>query len=360
MSKIDRYIGVTVLLAIALVFLVLLGLDFIFTLFEEIGDTGEGYGFGDAVLYVIMIIPRHIYEFLPIIALIGSLAGLGVLASSNELVVMQAAGVEAGRIVWAVMKPALAIMLFGLLLGEYVAPELQLRAEVRKAVAGGQEVMLSRYGYWQRAGNQYMHFNAIEPEGILHGVTIYRFNDERQPVANTFAERAVYQESGSGDYWMLENVEETLFHREEGEVRSSNRKMEQKTWEVDLTPELLQILIIEPEKMGISDLFRYARRFESQGQDADRYYLSFWAKVFQPLTTAVLVLVAISFIFGPLREATMGYRLFVSICFGLLFWIVQRLFHTISLVYQFEPLVAVLFPILLCGAIGVHLMRRAV
>ena len=130
-------------------------------------------------------------------------------------------------------------------------------------------------------------------------------------------------------------------------------------WDLDLTPDLLQVLIVAPDNMAISDLYRYAQRFERQGQDADSYYLSFWKKLLQPVTTAVLVLLAISFIFGPLRQATMGSRVFTAISFGLVFTILQNLVHSMSLVYQFAPLGAVLLPLVLCAGLGLYLLRRA-
>jgi lipopolysaccharide export system permease protein len=77
------------------------------------------------------------------------------------------------------------------------------------------------------------------------------------------------------------------------------------------------------------------------------------------LTTAALVIVAVSFIFGPLRSATMGSKVFTAICFGIVFYLVQNLLSTISLVYQLNPLVAVSAPVLLCLALGLVLLRRA-
>src|SRR5690606_22229704 len=231
--------------------------------------------------------------------------------------VMQMAGVRSLRIVWAVMKPAMLIMGLGLLLGEYVAPSLELRAELGKARAYGEQVILSAYGTWQRDDGQFMHFNAIDPgAGVLHGVTLYSYDDSQQLLATTLADSAVF-ESGA---WQLRDVTETLFVRaEDGRLSSELRRHEILPWSLDLTPELLQVLIMDPDRMSISDLYDYGRYFESQGQDADPYYLSFWKKLLQPLATASLVLVAISFIFGPLRGAAMGYKLFVAISFGLLF-----------------------------------------
>ena len=115
---------------------------------------------------------------------------------------------------------------------------------------------------------------------------------------------------------------------------------------------------MDPDNMAMTDLWRYAGYFKSQGQDASQYFLAFWRKLFQPLTTAALVLVAVSFIFGPLRSATVGSRLFTAICFGLLFILLQRILNIVSLVYQSEPLLAVLLPILLCAAFGVWMIKR--
>lgn len=357
MNRIDRHIHRQVLLSMAVVLLVLAGLDLVFTLVDEIGETDGSYSTFDAVRYVLYVFPRHIYELLPMTALIGALAGLGILASANELVVMQAAGVRVLRIVWAVMKPAIVVMGVGLVLGEYIAPRLELRGELDRALARGEQVALSRYGHWQRDDNEFMHFNAIDADGILHGVSIYRFADQQLQSVTT-AESAFYDGTDEGGYWLLQNGTETLFGT--GDARQGERfGFLEKSWDANLTPDLLKVLIIDPDKMSISDLYRYAGRFASQGQDSSPYFLSFWKKVLQPLTTAALVIVAVAFIFGPLRSATMGSKVFTAICFGILFYLVQNLLSTVSLVYQLNPLVAVSLPVLLCLALGLLLLRRA-
>jgi lipopolysaccharide export system permease protein len=355
MRKLDRYVGSGVLLAMAVVLLALGGLDFLFTVFEELGDTEGSYDTAAALRYVLFTFPRHLYELLPMTALIGALVGLGMLAAGNELVALQAAGISRGRIVAAVLQPTLLVILAGLVLGEYVAPRLEVRAEVGKALASGEQVALSRYGHWERDGEAFMHFNAIEPDGVLFGVNLFVFDEEQRMVRTVRSDRAVYVD---GD-WQLENGTEFAFAHEEEGVVGTRLDFDTQRWELDLTPELLRVLIVDPDRMAISDLYRYAQRFERQGQDADTYYLAFWKKALQPVTTLVLVLLAISFIFGPLRQTTMGLRLFTAICFGLTFTILQNLLHTLSLVYQFEPLVAVLLPQLGCALLGLMLFRRA-
>ncbi len=358
MTRIDRYIYKQVLMAMGVVLMVLAGLDLVFTLVDEIGETEGTYQTWDAVRYVLFVFPRHIYELLPMTALIGSLAGLGILASANELVVLHASGMKVLRIVWSVMKPAIAVMALGLVLGEFIAPRLELAGELDRALARGEQVALSRYGHWQRDSNEFMHFNAIDPNGVLHGVSIYSFQDQ-QLTGITTAESALYDGNSDSGYWMLQNGEETVFNIAENNPSGQVFPFVEKSWSVELTPDLLKVLIIDPDKMSISDLYQYADRFENQGQDGSAYYLSFWKKVLQPITTAALVIVAVSFIFGPLRSATMGSKLFTAVCFGILFYLIQNLLSTVSLLYQLNPFLAVLGPILFCLLLGMFLLRRA-
>ena len=72
-----------------------------------------------------------------------------------------------------------------------------------------------------------------------------------------------------------------------------------------------------------------------------------------------LVLVGISFVFGPLRDSTMGLRIFVGVVIGVSFKIVQDMLGPFSIVFGFPALLAVLAPVLLCIVVGLYLLRRS-
>ncbi len=355
-----------------LVLLVIGGLDLLFTVIEELGDVDDTYKAGAAIAYVLYTIPGHVYDVLPMTALIGAVAGLGILAGSNELVIMQAAGISRRRIALAVMIPAALLILVGVILGEYVAPKLEMKAEVNKALARGQQVSLSRFGYWQRDDSAFLHFNAMEPEGIMYGVAILEFDANHQMTRNIVAEQAVFEglvtqgvttngiQDSDASNWRLENGTDMTITYNGADVNTTKERFTTLVRQLDLTPDLLTVLVLDPDKMTMVDLYRYAERFTRQGQDADSYYLSFWKKLLQPFNTAVLVMVAVSFMFGSMRNVSMGAKIFTAICFGLLFTILQRMMHNVSLVYQFDPFIAVMIPMLLCGALGLILFRKAI
>lgn len=352
MDKLDRYIGSSVFVAIVAVLGIILGLASLFAFIDEMGDVSDTYTLLDVLSFVLLTAPRRVYDMLPMAALIGCLIGLGSLASASELTIMRAAGVSIGRIVWAVMKPMLVLMLAGVLVGEYVAPATENIAQANRSLAqGGGEAQSAKHGLWHRQGDEFIHVNSVQPNGLLYGVTRYRFDDQRHMLSSSFAKRAKFAE----DHWQLTDVTTTLFHDGSTEVVT----LPEERWEVALSPQLLSTVVMAPESLSISGLWGYIHYLADQGLNNGRYWLAFWVKVLQPLVTAALVLMAISFIFGPLRSVTLGQRVFTGVLVGFTFRIAQDLLGPSSLVFGFSPLFAVLVPAGICALAGIWLLRRA-
>ena len=352
MRKLSQYIAKSVIGSVAMVLLVIVSLDAIAALVAELGELKGQYDFTEALMYVALMLPSGIYENIPFSALVGCLIGLGALANSSELVIMRAAGVSVAQITWAVMKPVLLFICVGLFLGEYVTPLSDQIAESRRAIAQGDTRALeSRHGLWNREGNEFMHFNAVLPNGKLFGVTRYQFDDQGQLQASSFSQTAIYQ----GDHWLEEQGRETRFTEQGTEVHEFTLR----PWQTELSPSLLNVLVLKPEALSIQNLYSYATYLAKQGLDSAEYWLAFWKKLLQPLVTASLVLIAVSFIFGPLREVTMGFRVFTGIIVGIVFRTTQDLLGPASLVFGFSPLLAVAVPMLVCFVMGILLLRKA-
>lgn len=353
MHQLDSYVARNVLIATLVVMIVIVGLDAIFTLVDELDNLKGNYQLVDALFFSGLRLPRRIYEYMPMACLIGCLAGLGSMAANSELTVMRAAGVSINRIVFAVLKPMAVLMFVSLLLGEFVVPSLERIAQAHKAVAQGASEALSNKGkgYWHREGDTFMRFNAVEPGGVLHGITRYEFAENNELKQVVYAQRALYQRS----YWQMENI--VITHIEETNVWQD--KQASGRWDTELTPEKLSVVIVSPRDMSISGLYRYASYLDEQGLNSDRYMLSFWRKVTQPLSTFALVILGISFIFGPLRSVTPGYRIFSGIIVGMIYKYAEELLSPASIVLGFEPALASIIPIGGSFVLGLLLMRKA-
>jgi lipopolysaccharide export system permease protein len=352
-NRLDQYVARNVLFASLMVVLVIVGLDGIFGLVDELGRLKGDYQFVEALQFIGMRLPRRAYEYMPMACLIGCLAGLGTMAANSELTVMRAAGISVGRISLAVMKPVALLMVISMLIAEYAIPSLERIAQSQRAVAQGKAETLSNKGrgYWHREGNEFMRFTAIEPNGVLHGLTLYQFDDGARLQRIRSAKRAIYQR----EQWLMEQVTDISVADE----RTSKQTFNNLIWKTGLTPESLNVVMVQPRDMSISNLYRYTRYLESQGLNADNYLLSFWRKVSQPLGTFALVVLGISFIFGPLRAVTPGYRIFSGILVGLVYKYAEELLAPASIVFGFEPVWASVIPIVGCFSIGFWMLRKA-
>lgn len=352
MRRIDRYIVSNVAAAMMLVMAIVLSLDFMFAFIGEMDSLKANYQAFEAFLFVITTLPRRIYDYLPLAAFMGCLVGLGAMAKNSELVVLRAAGVSTGRIVISAMKPALVVVLMSFIIGEYVAPLTERIAQSQRAIQrGASENVVVQSGLWHREGRVFMHFNAVEPNGVLHGVSMQFYNDKKQLQMSRFAERAIYQRES----WQLEQIVETHFL----EDKIVSKSYPTKSWQTELSPSLLSVLILKPDDLSISGLYTYSRYLREQDLNSSEYMMAFWKKILQPLTTGVLVLVAISFVFGPLRSVTMGFRVFSGVIVGLIFKYAQDLLGPSSLVFGFNPIYATLIPVFICLVVGIYLLRRA-
>jgi len=351
MNLIDRYTARNVLAAMLVVQVLLMGLDLVINYISGLEDVENHYGAFEVLLYTLMRLPWRFYQYAPVGVLLGGLIGLGAMASNNELTTMRAAGWSLARIIWAVMKPLGVVILLTMVVGEYVAPSTEQyakswRAEQRQ----GDNGLAEQDGGWQREGNDFYRFASMRSDNTVIGVLRYHFDGQRLESA-LHAERAVPMKGG----WQLQNVQETHFEPD----RTVTDTYASEPWRTSLDPKLLKQIITDQDSQSISDLWRYGRYLNAQGTDATDTWLYFWQKLLQPLVLAGLMLVAASFVFGPLRTAAAGTRVFYGTLVGLSFKYLQDLLGPASTIFGFSPVWAVLTPTLACFLVGFFLLRRA-
>jgi lipopolysaccharide export system permease protein len=351
MSIIDKHIGYTVLWSVLGVLVLIVGLDAVFALIGELDYLKNDYQLLEAAIYIALAVPGKIHEYIPVGTLIGCLVGLGTLANSNELTVIRAAGVSVFRIIGAAVKPLLLIIAIGFALGQYVVPETEQYAESRKSMlVDGSDVLSARSGFWYREGDTFLNMRAVQPNGVIYGVARYRFDSDDRLVEVDVAERGIFQ----GDHWLLQNVRQTSLAADS----SRQNVVESLRWDTAFTPHMLSVVTLSAEHLSVTDLFHYARFRRDQNLESGPYFFAFWQKTLQPVTTVVMVFIAASFIFGPLRSVTMGQRLITGIIVGLLFNYGQQTLGHISVVYSMPPLLAAALPIALCLLLGIRLLRK--
>lgn len=348
----DWYIARTLLSTVTVTLSVLIGLSALIKFVEQLRKLGEGdYDLTIAAVYVILSLPRELEQFFPMATLIGGLVGMGLLASNSELVVMQAAGMSRWNIIASAMKSTVVMILFIMAVGEWVTPVSESKAkEIRTEAISGGALFSSAQLDWAKDGDNFVSIGQVISGHSLRDVSIYRFDDTLNLVSMTFAHQGVYK----NDSWTLADVTETSF----SEQNIETQHVDQRQWDSSLTPDKLAIVAVKPEALSIQGLMDYINYLDNNKQDSARYELALWRKIFQPISIGVMLLMALSFIFGPLRSVTMGARVIMGVLTGFSFFITNEVFGPLSLVYQLPPYVGALLPSLLFASIAAFLLRR--
>ncbi|MDW2019758.1 LPS export ABC transporter permease LptG, partial [Vibrio sp. 704] len=203
----DLYIGRTIISTTALVLATFVGLSGIIKYVEQLRKVGRGvYDLTHALYFVLLSVPRDVEMFFPMAALLGALIGLGMLASSSELVVMQAAGFSKLDIGLSVLKTAVPLMLIVMTLGQWGAPEAQKMArDLRSFALSGGSIVSVRAGVWARDANDFIFIGKVEDDK-LYALNMWRFDDDKNLEKVIFAEEVDYQQDNN---WLMRDVQIT-------------------------------------------------------------------------------------------------------------------------------------------------------
>ena len=352
MKRLDRYIGLHVLTGTLLALVVLVALLAFVSFVDDIKSVGRGnYTLWRALEHMALILPRQVFSVMPMAAVIGSLMGLGQLAVNSELAVMRAAGVSGWALGRAVLKAAMILVLFSVVIGEGIAPFAEQLAQERRSMALSKNLELhGGKSIWLRDGNSIVNVRTVLPGIALAGVTIHEFDNLNRLRATTFADRATFE----SDTWMLEGVVQSQI----GAARVVASAADKARWESIFKPALISLLAVRPDSLSALGLARYVDYLEANGLKADRFELALWTKLAYPLATAVMILLGLPLVMGRFKSSGIGSRILVGTLLGVTFHILQQVSGHLGILYGLNAGFCALAPSLLFLGVGIWLMRR--
>ena len=347
-----KHVTTTTLLAMLGATAVLSVLQVLFTYLGELGELKSGYSAWDALKYVLWGAPRYLYEILPISALIGAVLGLGTLASNSELIVMRASGISLWRIVGWVMRSALVLVIFSFVLSEWVVPYTSEQAKSAKSHRSAATLGEVK-GYWTREGQRFIYIDYANSKGNLKQVQVIDFDDQYHLKKVLNAEQGQFVQNGQ---WNLQKSEQVTL---QANGSANLTQADQQALALALQPKYVHMVTMDPEDVAPSQLVSFMKYMHQYSPVPKTYQLAFWQNVGAPFSLLTLVLIACSFIFGPLRQQSMGFRLVIALFVGLGFYYMQDFLGYASLVYSPSPAWFVFVPIVLMLAVGSYLLHRA-
>lgn len=349
----ERYIIKIIINRIILTLLLLISLSGIIKFVEQLRKIGQGkYSILSAGLFITFSIPKDIEIFFPIATLLGILLALEALHTTNELVVMQILNFNYLKIVYAAIKVAIPLLLITIALGEWVVPMGEQAAyNYRTKMIYGNLMLPKRNKLWIKDGDNFIFIQSVINRCKLIGVHIYDFDKNNRLKLFLYAVSAIYNHGN----WILLKVHESKFIN----FNQINTKLFlNKKWKTNLTPNRLDLITLDPNSLSILELYHYINYLKQNKERINCYQLNMWKKIFSPITIIVMLLMGLSFIFGPLYNFSIKKRLIIGISISLIFYIFNQVIGLFSIVYNISPIFGAICPSVIFFIISIIMLMN--
>jgi lipopolysaccharide export system permease protein len=328
----DRYLYRTVLLYTVMAMGVLLALGALVLFISQQGDIGVGsYSAADAFLFTLLNLPQQAFELLPIGAMIGALMGLGNLASGSELVVTRASGVSVWRIAWPVglAGATLALIMFGI--GDYAAPAMAQIAKREKTTSKLADVSFAgTSSAWVKDGNRILRVQTGEVDRAFGGVSVFELDG---PTRLRSIQRAARISVADPGRWSLHNVATSRFEKD----KIAGNMVSELTMQSTVNPEFLGLAATDPQMLTLHGLASYIDHLRRNNLETAAYEIGYWSRIARLFAVVVVTLLALPFVFGPLRTTGAGTRTVIGALLGVLFFLITRTVENGGQLFNVNP-----------------------
>jgi lipopolysaccharide export system permease protein len=375
----ERYLARQIYAAFGFILFALVALFLFFDILSEIGSVKGQYTLPLALLHVLLKAPSRISEIIPIAGLIGSIYVFAMLASQSEFTILRIAGLDMRRGLTTLAKISLPLVIITLVMSEWLGPYTEkLSDQIRMKALGSSYSSQFKTGVWVKdrlrdedgngpvkPGVRYVNVGKIEQDNEIKSIRMYEFDDAYRLLSIRSAVSGRFDQTGT---WILDDVTETRF-KETKQTDPLNPVYSAQTFvhpivslESEVTPQILSVLLVSPEKMSIFSLGRFISHLRDNKQDAHRHAIAFWKKVIYPFTIFVMLTLALPFAYLKVRAGSVGIKVFGGIMLGMSFQLFNSLFSNVGLLGAWPALLTAITPPLLyfiLAIVGLRWVSRA-
>ena len=347
----DRYIANTLLTYSIVVLLVWLSIYSFFNFLAELNTVGTAnYTILEAFKYIVLQLPEVAYDQVSPVILLGCVLGMGHLATTGQLIILRASGISILKITWLTLKNAIIFLIFLTLIGELVAPTLTTYAENERSNALGQNSLSSSQdGFWIRDGDNFINVENNVDGSLFNGITVIEVNKSNK------IERVVNSQSAIFDGQNINMDSTNIFSINStnlfDDIALKERNLYKKR--VAFDQDLINSLEKEPKDLTTLTIVKQIQFLTDNKLRAEVFEVELYKRLVKPITLVAMILLAMLFIFGSTRDATLGRKIFFGVAIGLSFELITRIGGAFALSFDFNPILSSFVPAIVIMVIAI-------
>ncbi len=351
-----RYFWQETSINILMTMLGLLSMFAFFDLIQELDNLGRGnYNITEMLIFVLLSVPSHIYDVVPVAVLVGMMYSLSTLARNSELIVMRVSGLSLLNIGLILIKIGFLFTVITFFVGELITPISEKMAQRMRVKATNSVVVQDfKTGLWVKDGKSFVNVETVLPDASLLNVHIYEFDENFRLRSISNAKNGSFDNERWGLTEVTQSKISTFKEIENNNVRTNF--FSKANWKSLIRPELLNVLLVAPEKMSVWNLYSFINHLEINKQKTTRYQVAIWAKMIYPLACMVMVILALPFGFIQQRSGGASTKVFIGIMLGVIYQIMNRVFIHLGVLNDWPPLMSAITPTILFLIAGISLL----
>ena len=357
MKILDRYIVKTMAFYTLGVMLVWLGVYAFFNFINEVDKIGQAnYTVIEAIIYVALDLPSVVYAHSSVIILLGSLLALGHLAATSQLIIVRGSGISIVQITAIVVKVAVGFIATVILVGELVAPMATEYAENSRAKALGHNVQVkNQQGFWVKDNDAIIHVNKNFDGHSLGDVTLIKLKNSSTLESVVHADNAIFD----GKNLRLEKTDSYQIGKSQNQFYKFDiEHLEQYQTAVSFDQEFINSLRKEPYELSTWHLYKQIRFLSANKLAADSFEVELYKRVVKPFTLVAMIVFSMLFIFGSLRDSSLGKKVFLGLMLSLFFELFSRIGGVLSLRLDYNHFLIASMPTLVVLILALILLKR--
>ena len=347
MKTLRKLIHTEVWISVTFVTVCFVALFFFFDFIDELPNAGGNnnvYQLKHVIGFVLLSVPSHLYELLPITVLIGTIFVMSRLAQSSEFTILRTSGLTPLMALRSLMGLGFAFVLITFAVGDYLAPISDRYAQLLKSTYLGSQLKVGQTGAWLRENTAdkktFLNINQLSGDGSPKDIRIFEFNTDGELIALSKASSANI-DNGT---WILKQAERNELKEQSGIAHLHISNTDQLQWPSEITSEMISVAILKPSRMSTIDLFKYIRHLSANGQTTQRFEIEFWKKVFYPLSCLVMVVLALPFAYLHSRSGNIASHVFGGVLAGISFFLLNNVFSYLGNINNWMPWFAAAAP----------------
>lgn len=350
----ERYIRKTLLSFTLVVLVIWLGVYSFFNLLSEMSSIGQvNYTILEAGRYIALQIPEVAYKHASPVILLGCVLGMGHLATTNQLLVLRVSGMSIFKLTVFTIKTALIFVIAVIAIGEIFAPIASEEAERGRSTALDIAIASqSQEGFWIRDGENFINVQTNIDGETFKDVTIIEVNSSNKISTVVTSEVAEFD----GKSLEMDKVE--IFS-----INGSN-EIDSISFEegnpyrqiVSFDEDLIDSLKKEPDELTTWNIIKQIQFLSDNKLRSGIFEVELYKRLIKPITLVAMILLAMLFIFGSTRDATLGRKIFFGISLGLSFELLSRIGGAMALSFDFNPVMSAVLPTIVVMVVAIILL----